>query len=161
MIPLASGLPKSYIKRWGISKKAWDEYRKSKRSTSRRKSTVKKVRNLARRRRANSRRRRRRTPRTIPVLKLVSLAPPIIRAVEWIKDPLAAGDFQGVAYNGAYSLLKDFAGYDLNENRFTGGNMLSTYGTIAAAYVGSKIATMLGVNRVLARLPSPLNKVRL
>lgn len=160
MIPLArTGLPKSIIKKYGISKKAWAVYRGSRKGSPR--TTTKKVRNLVRRRRSYSRKRRRRGPRTIPVLPMLSLAPPIIRAAEWIKDPLAAGDFKGVAYNAAYSLLKDFAGYDLNENRWTGGNMFQTYGAMIAGYAGHKIATMLGVNRIFARLPRPLNRLRL
>jgi len=32
---MAKGLPKSYIKKWGISKRAWREYRKAHKSKSR------------------------------------------------------------------------------------------------------------------------------
>lgn len=42
---MAKGLPKSYIKKYGITKKAWREYRKSKggRKTTRKKSTKRKT----------------------------------------------------------------------------------------------------------------------
>jgi hypothetical protein len=71
----------------------------------------------------------------------------------WVKDPLMQGNIQGAAYNGAYSLLKDFTGYDLNEQRWTGGNMLQTYGSLLAGYLGHRLATKFGVNRYLGKIP--------
>lgn len=149
VILLASGLPKSYIKKYGISKKAWKEYRKSK-SKGRRKTNPKKVRNLPRRR--YTRRRRRRNPRTIaiaPVLGLVGgLQDPIQRAV--------GGDYMG-ALHEARNIITGF-------DEFGGWNpqwMAKFWGPVLGGVLMHKVANMLGVNRQFAKLPSPLNKLRL
>ena len=52
------GLPKSYIKKYGISKQAWREFRKAKKG--RKSSSKKKVKKVARRRRGRYRAKRRR-----------------------------------------------------------------------------------------------------
>jgi hypothetical protein len=101
----------------------------------------------------SSRRFRKHSKARLPILPLVSLAPPALNFVNWVKDPLQAGNFQGAAYNGAYSLLKDFAGYDLNEGKWTGGNMLSTYAALLAGYFGHRIASKFGVNRMMHKIP--------
>ena len=149
---LASGLPKSYIKRFGISKKAWHEYRKSKRAPSRRSSPRKKVRSVARRK--YTRKRRRRAPRTIPVL-------PIVGVVGGVVEPISramAGDYAGAAHE----LIQTSTGIDI-----LGGSgwhpdwMLKFWGPVVAGIIGHKIAGWTGLNRVFSRLPAPLNKLRL
>ena len=151
MIPLSSGLPKSYIKRYGISKKAWREYRKSKRAPSRRTGVKKKVRTLTRK---YTRKRRRRAPRTIPVL-------PIVGVIGGVVDPISralAGDYTGAAHE----LIQTSTGIDILGG--TGWHpdwMVKFWGPVIAGAIGHKIANMVGVNRVFSRLPSPLNKLRL
>lgn len=71
----------------------------------------------------------------------------------WVGPPLMSGDLQGAAYNGAYSLMKDFVGYDLDQKKWTGGNMLETYGAIFMGYVGHKLASKFGVNRTIGKIP--------
>lgn len=161
-----TGLPASIIKKYGVTKKAWRIYRqKHPKTNKRRRSSNPKVKRVARRRRYTRRqyvrRSRRRAKKTIPILPIISLAPPAANFITWVKEPLMAGNFEGAAYNAAYTLLKDFVGYDLNEQRFTGGNLIQTYGAIAAGYIGHRLANMFGVNRIFKNLPRPLNKLRL
>ena len=89
----------------------------------------------------------------MPILPLVGLAPPMMNVVNWALPPLKAGNIQGAAYNAAYSLALDFAGYDLNKKEWTGGNMLSTYGAMFAGILGHMLASKLGANRAIKRIP--------
>lgn len=153
MILLANGLPKSYIKKYGISKRAWREYRKAKggsRTPRTRRTRRTGVRRLGRRR--YTRRRRRRNPRTIaiaPVLGLVGgLQDPIQRAV--------AGDYMG-ALHEARNIITGF-------DEFGGWNpqwMTKFWGPVIGGVLMHKVANFIGVNRQFAKLPAPLNKLRL
>lgn len=148
------GLPKSIIKKYGISKKAWAVYR-GQRGTSKRKSSVKKVRKMARRRRRYTRRRRRRRPKTIPIIPvLATLGPAIITA----KNAWDSGwGVEGVVDN----LIQIYTGYSPVNKTF---NMERLNHGLVPALVGAaahKLLNMLGVNRTFANLPSPLNKLRL
>jgi len=160
VILLASGLPKSYIKKYGISKRAWREYRKSK-STSRRKNPKKKGKNLVRRR--YTRKRRRRRPRTVPILPIVGAGAGFFipaatsggghspfTALTVAKDPNWAME----------AIVENYTGYNI----FTGSWDIANARGLIPAVVGAvahKVLNMLGVNRTFANLPSPLNKLRL
>lgn len=97
--------------------------------------------------------RRHRKSHKIPILPLVGLAPPMLNLSFWAGTPLMNGDWQGAIYNGTYSLLKDFTGYDLNEKKWTGGNMVATYGSLLMGYVGHVLAGKFGANRAIAKIP--------
>lgn len=160
MVNLArTGLPASYIKKWGVSKRAWREYRKKNPKTNkRRSSTTRKVKRVARRRRYTRKRRRRK--RTIAIL-------PLGGAVAGIFIPDEGG-------NSVWSSIVEERRPDLAFkrliNQYTGfwvddgsWDISRAKGLIAAvAGIGAhKVLNMLGVNRAFANLPSPLNKLRL
>lgn len=147
------GLPKSIIKKYGISKKAWRIYKaskgksKSKRSSPKRKTTVGKRR----------KKRRRRGPKTIPILPIigvgVGLAEPVINmvsdpSVETIKNSL---NHIGLIYSG----------FNAIEGQFQPDMLMKGLVPAIAGAVGHKLCNMFGLNRAFANLPSPLNKLRL
>jgi len=69
-----------------------------------------------------------------------------------------SGDFE----NAAYELVQTTTGIDVIGG--TGWHpewMGKFWYPVLAGTIGHKIANMIGVNRVFARLPSPLNKLRL
>lgn len=97
--------------------------------------------------------RRHKANHKIPLLPILGLVPPMLNAYNWARPPLESGNLSGAVYNGAYSLMKDFTGYDLNENKWTGGNMVATYTGILAGFIGHKLATRFGINRYMAKIP--------
>lgn len=145
-------LPKKYIKLYGISKKAWREYRKSLKGSKNRTTTTKsrKVRKTARRR--YRRKRRRRAPRTIAIAPAIGLAIPL---VDPIKSAMA-GDWDGAVNHLSYRFL----GWDRLTNSFDWQGLVQGYGPMVFGAIGHKIANMTGINRMLAKLPAPLNKLR-
>lgn len=79
------GLPKSYIKKYGISKKAWAEYRKAKGGRKRKVNKPKKTRNITRRIRSVAKKRRSRRGGNLQAtvfkwLRITALALPAVRA---------------------------------------------------------------------------------
>lgn len=62
-------------------------------------------------------------------------------------------------YLQASKELGRFAGIDPGTNSFKSDILVETYIPLVAGIVVHKCASMLGVNRIFAKLPSPLNKV--
>jgi len=87
-----SGLPKSYIKKYGISKKAWREYRKTHKKSKSRTTRKSKTKTKTKRRKSNPNRSVKRTGKNLQAtvfkwLRIGSIfAPEIYRAVQ--KKPL-------------------------------------------------------------------------
>ena len=149
---LASGLPKSYIKQYGISKRAWKEYRKSKKRTTsrtRRASPSRRtgVRSLTRRKR------RRRASRTIPILPIAGLAAGVAEPVK----RMVSGDIEG----GLVELVQRTTGVSTVDGTFHPEWLKSFWVPVIVSIIGHKVANMTGLNRIFSRLPSPLNKLRL
>jgi len=151
VIPLArKGLPKSIIKKYGISKKAWAVYRGSRKGSH--KYTIMKVRKLARRRNY-SRKRRRRGSRTIPILPIAGVA---AGTIEPIRRAMS-GDFEGAIKE----LVQTTTGVSTEDGTFHPEWLGKFWYPVIAGIVGHKVAGWTGLNRVFSRLPSPLNKLRL
>lgn len=163
-----AGLPKSYIKKYGITKKAWREYRKANKPRSTTKKLTRKVKKVAKRKRSYSRKRKRRTKdKRVPLLTTI---PVVYNA---LVEPLVGNE--GMGYSGAIRayqntndvfkagkeyiklLLGNFTGFDIDTGQWGGifgwKSMLKTYGSMLAGYAGSKVATKLGANRALKNVP--------
>lgn len=96
---------------------------------------------------------------------------PLLTTIPAVNAALIQPIFGGGAYgaSGAWAkkdnpqeALKEFAnvlslnftGYDINQGRFSDFNgVIQTYGSLLLGYVGSKVATKLGVNRAMQRVP--------
>jgi hypothetical protein len=77
----------------------------------------------------------------------------------------------GGGYTGAYNMLKagskpedvvlefanilgrNFSGYDIKDNSFDIGRVIPTYAMLAAGFIGSKVASKIGVNAQFKRIP--------
>lgn len=172
------GLPKSYIKKYGISKRAWREYRKAvpKRGTGlktgragkrrrgkprteaqrRARHNPKKVKRVARRR-SYSRKRRRRGVKTIPILPLVGLAAGLWEPVtNIVNDPSPETIKQSLNH-----MVTIYSGFNAIDGEFQPQMLLKGLAPLVGGILAHKIVTSLGGNRAFANLPSPLNKLRL
>lgn len=157
------GLPKAIIKKYGITKKAWQVYRgRSRTSRTRRSSPTSRrtgVRRLARRRYTRKRRRRKRTITVLPIVGGVAgvFIPPVTAGGGISPfDNLKTGQFNW-AFEG---IVENYTGFNI----FTGDWNIANAKGLVAAVVGvaaHKVLNMLGLNRAFANLPSPLNKLRL
>lgn len=105
------------------------------------------------RRRRYTRKRRRRNPRTIPILPLAGIAAGVI---EPIRRGMA-GDFEGALVE----LVQTTTGVSTVDGTWHPEWLGKFWYPVIAGAIGHKAAGLLGVNRVFARLPSPLNKLRL
>jgi len=153
-------LPKSIIKKYGITKKAWRVFRSRKRSTTRaspKSKPKKRRRNLARKRK---RRRTRTRDKRIPILvtgagAVKSLVEPIFGNDSWsgAKAFAEAGDIEGAVKEFLGCNLHNFTGYRITDGQFDFQKPLQTYTLLITAWVGSKLATKFGVNRALKRVP--------
>ena len=74
---------------------------------------------------------------------------PIKRAID--------NDFEGAIRE----LAQTTTGVSLDDGSWNPEWMKKFWVPVIAGIVGHKVANMLGLNRVFARLPSPLNKLRL
>lgn len=156
------GLPKSIIKKYGISKKAWAVYRgkKSKGSNPRPKK-ARKVKKMARRR--YSRKRSRRSGgMTIPLAPIIGLGAGLAGGSTWsggnsVISRLIEGDFTDAMKIGAYHYL----GYDINLGKFEiqglmTGIMPLVVGALIHKFVGG---APLNVNRMLAAAKVPFVRI--
>lgn len=164
MASLASGLPKSYIKKYGISKKAWREYRKSKGRSSRTRRVSPSPRRTGVRRltRRYRRKRRRRSPRTIPILPIGGALVGATVPSEWsggntVISRLMEGNF----VDAAKIAQAHYLGIDPYDGKFKIELAAHGWVPIIVGGIMHKAANMLGINRHMSRLPSPLNKLRL
>lgn len=149
-----SGLPTKYIKQWGISKKAWAEYRKDQKGTSKRKksgpSTARKVvKKVAKKK--------------FYVGFILGLLGLIFASS---KDRSSIFVSWKSAIQGKYKFedavadtLANTIGYDPR----WGGSWRVPMGTVSlmGGVVLHKIGVWSGVNRMLGRMISPLNKIAL
>ena len=67
------------------------------------------------------------------------------------------GDFEGAIKE----LIQTSTGVDLDGTGWHPEWMGKFWYPVIAGAIGHKIANMVGINKVFARLPSPLNKLRL
>ena len=157
------GLPKSIIKKYGISKKAWRVFRgkKSKSSTPRTSKTSRKVKKVARRR-YSRKRSRRRGGMTIPLAPIIGLGAGLAGGSTWsggnsVISRLMEGDIADAMKIGAYHYL----GYDINLGKFEvqglmTGVMPLVVGALIHKFVGG---APLNVNRMLAAAKVPLVRI--
>jgi len=148
------GLPKSIIKKYGISKKAWAVFRgqKSKGSTPRPKK-ARKVKKVARRR--YSRKRSRRSGgMTVPLAVVGGLGAGLARP---IKTYIDTGDLQ----LAAWQLVEGYTGYYVGEGnwdmkRLQYGLVPLVAGALVHKFVGG---SPLNVNRILAAAKVPFIRI--
>lgn len=167
-------LPKSYIKKYGISKKAWREYRKTNKGGTTKNSTRKRKPKVVRRRkpkvvrrRRTYRKKKRRTTKD-KRMRLGVVLPTIWRT---FVDPIF-GD--GQHHVGAYNTWKatkdvgksareyvklwlaNYTGYDIDAG-FGGiggfGELGKTYGSLLLGWGAGKAADKFGVNREMKKIP--------
>lgn len=50
-------------------------------------------------------------------------------------------------------LSRNFTGYDMKERKFNFQDPLETYGMILAGYAGSKLASKIGINAQMKKIP--------
>lgn len=150
-------LPKSYIKKYGISKEAWREYKKSlKRKTPKKK--VIRVERSTTRRKPMARRRRYRRKRKYTRSKKIPIAPtaglifsilsPAPGTGNTLIQSVQSGDFAQFAYDAR----EKFTGID-NEGKFRFDWLISTYAPIFAGILVHKIMGALGANRYFSNIP--------
>lgn len=169
---LATGLPKSIIAKYGISKEAWRVYRnqkkKPKKNSSSKRSLTKVVR---RRRRASPKKRSRRKDKRVPLLPVGGFAVPLAfgspfngtwaSPVQAIQEGNLEKAIQSTVYNLAgvrvpmqntgYRSVVQFDWKEaLNPFNFEAAGAIkgAVWGALA-----SKFMTKLGVNRNIAKIP--------
>lgn len=158
---MAKGLPRSIVKKYGVSKRAWAVYRASKnRKVNKTRSTKSKpVRKLARRRSYTRKRRKRRT-RTIPLAPLLGVAAGAVQRTRhnpsWIGAYIRTGNWEA-AFN---QLTTNFTGYTPQKGTWDWKDAHALQGLIIGL-LAHKAVGWLGGHRIFANLPSPLNKVRI
>jgi len=140
---VAKGLPKSYIQKYGITKKAWVEYRKSL------KGGLKRIANPSPRETKNVTKRMKKF--TIPVAIFGGLA-------AGLYDPLReamAGDF-----NAAMRTLSwNYSGYNARTGKFEMSGLKRGLLPLILGVIIHKIASQLGVNRVLGQSGIPFIRI--
>lgn len=158
---MAKGLPKKYIKQYGISKKAWNVYRadqkKRKVNISPRKSKGRGKRKVTRR---YTRKRKRRRTRTIPILPIAGLGAGLIAPTS--ANPSGLINYlQTKNWKAAINVTAtNLTGYIPQKGQWNLMEAHALHGLILGL-VAHKIVSALGGNRVFSNLPSPLNKLRL
>jgi len=152
VLDMAKGLPKSIIKKYGISKKAWAVFRGKKRS----RGSNPKTRTKTQKRRGFSlakKRRRRSNGMTIPIAPIAGFIPMIIRPVQ----NLMAGNIDMAFATFTY----DTIGYDLPNKKWDAMKMVQNItpliiGGLVHKYVGGK---PLNINAALARAGVPFVRI--
>lgn len=147
------GLPKSIIKKYGITKKAWRVYRGRKKSSSRVKKYTKTSKKTTRRRKKLAKKNKR-GPRkfTIPLAPVIGLLAGVVPAV----GPALDGD-----YEGAMNKLKfNYLGLS-HDNQFRPEGLLAglvplIVGALVHKFVGG---APLNVNRMLAAANVPVLRI--
>ena len=149
------GLPKSIIKKYGISKKAWAVFRgqKSKSSTPRTSKTSRKVKKMARRR--YSRKRSRRSGgMTIPLALVSGVAASVARPLKTAYD---TSDYQLAAWQlceGYTGFYPGDGSFDFQRLKF--GLVPLAAGALVHKFVGG---SPLNVNRMLAAAKIPFIRI--
>lgn len=154
-------LPKSIIKKYGISKKAWSVFRGRRRSRAASPSGKKK---MARRKTyPRSRRylRRFRRPKTIPIIPIVGAGIGVFANTADGSGAPFTWFSNGDWISGMKALAKNYIGYDANNGTWDIWRAKQGLLPLVGGVLIHKALNMLGVNRYFANLPSPLNKVRL
>lgn len=143
------GLPKAIIKKYGISKKAWNVYRGRKKSSSR----VKKV--TKRRRRSLGRRKRKRGSRkfTIPLAPVLGLAAGLAKPLQFL--------LAGQAEYAVVEATRNYTGYDMQTGQFWAPNLMKglfplAIGLLVHKFVGG---APLNANRMLAAANVPIIRI--
>lgn len=157
---MPKGLPKAYIKKWGISKKAWREFRKGTltggiRTRTRAIKRRLKGKNPRKRRVKRTARRRRRRSRsiTIPIAPVAGLAAGLAAPVQ--------AAMTGNMEQAADLLVAKYTGYSMRENRWNfnylkEGMVPLILGLVVHKFVGGP---PLNLNRVLARANVPFIRI--
>jgi len=164
---MPKGLPLSYIKKWGISKKAWREFRKGTltKGVPTRTAAIKrrlKGRNpkggigMARRIRRYFPRRRRRSSLTIPIA-------PTLGLVKGLMFPFGKSNIeraQSGDWNGIMdATLAAYTGFNL-KGQFNANYLLEgTVPLIVGLLVHKVVGGTLGVNRALGRAKVPILRI--
>jgi len=150
------GLPKAYIKKWGVTKLAWKKFRAKALSKSkpRKAKTTRKKTNPIRRRRNLARRRKRRRKKslTIPLAPIAGvLGSPAVGAAI---NGAMAGNFGAVAYEAGR-----FVG--INAGKFDLGLLLTNVTPIVAGLLVHKFVggAPLNLNRTLASAGVPIIRI--
>jgi len=96
---------------------------------------------------------KRRRSRTIPILPIIGLAGGVLEPVKRV----VSGDWEG----GLTELAQRATGVDLTTGTFNPQWLGSFWLPIIVGAGMHKVANWLGINRMFANAPSPLNKLRL
>jgi len=129
VIHLAKGLPKSIIKKYGISKKAWSVYRGRKRKTSRTRKT-KVTRRKGVRRMARRKRRRGGKSITQQAFKWIRVGALVAPAVAVAVGP-------GSQHGKARTIIHKYTGFNIDDQSFNIERLLQGWGP----YLGAVVAT--------------------
>lgn len=154
---MTKGLPKAYIKKWGVTKLAWQKFRakalstvkrSKKRKTTKRKKTRRKT-NLVRRKR-----RRRSSAMTIPLAPVLGLAAGLAGPIGTI---MTTGDWES-ALNQA---SMNYTGYNPADgtfmlDRLKTGVLPVVIGLLVHKFVGG---SPLNLNRILAQAKVPFLRI--
>lgn len=152
-------LPKSYIKKYGISKEAWSKYKASLKKPYKKTYKGRSIKTTKRKRKVTRRKKsyRRKRKKTIPILPIVGLAAGLAEPViNMVKDP-SPENIKGSLNHIALI----YTGFNAIEGKFQPDMLLKGLAPLVAGCVAHKIATAIGINRHFANLPSPLDKLRL
>lgn len=146
-----AGLPKSYIKKYGITKKAWKEYRASlkKSKTTKKKTTTKK-----KAKRVASKKKRAKSKPTAPMAVLIGLGAGLVEPIQ----NAMKGDYQAAGRQ----LSMNYTGVDpINADRGIQFEQLKKglLPLVAGALVHKFVGGTLGVNRVLGRAKVPYIRI--
>ena len=143
-----AGLPKSYIKKYGISKKAWREYHKKKKPRSRKVTKPKKRRRVNRTAR-RKRKGRRRYSMTIPVAPVLGLVAGMANPIQ-----LAMAGQPELALKDA---LWKYTGWNSDANKWEWGGMIQGVGPLIAGLLVHKFVggPPLNLNKILAQSRVP------
>lgn len=100
-----------------------------------------------------ARRKKKRQTKTIPILPLAGIAAGVAEPVK----RMVSGDIEG----GLIELVQRTTGVSIVDGSFHSEWLQSFWMPVIISELGHRVANMLGINRRLANLPSPLNKLRL
>lgn len=144
-------LPKKYIQKYGISKRAWREYRKNKKRKGNPKT------------KGGNKTARKKGKRRFPIISGgVSIYKAVIEPVFGNPSKGFAGAKAIAENQGIEAGLREyidivginFTGFKPSTGQFLGiTHIAETYGSMILGYVAGKIATKVGANRALAKIP--------
>ena len=136
----------AYISKTG--KRGWSKTKPTI-GKSKSKTRIKSVRNMApkkRRRRASFSRKRAKRDKRIPILPLAGIAVAVIKPIE----KAVSGDYEGALAE----LSARFTGYNPQSQVFDWKYaLMNGYVPVIAGALGSKLATKVGANRAIAKVP--------